>query len=110
MGNRSRDLTLNRKYISNVAVVSLPPERPIRGHIDQLSVDAHAITRSLDTTFHYTRNTELMANLGQIARGAAFVLHHGGAVDHLQISEAGQAGENFILHAVGEIYVIGIWA
>ena len=67
-GNRGRDLALNREYISKVAVISLSPERPIGGHIDQLSVDAHPIARSLDGSFHDTRNTELLADLAQIPR------------------------------------------
>src|SRR5262245_13144095 len=33
-GNRSRDLSLNREYISKVAVISLPPEPPVGRHID----------------------------------------------------------------------------
>src|SRR5438270_503397 len=53
VGNRGRDLTLNREYISNLAVVSLRPKRSIGRYIDQLGVDAHSITRSLDATFHY---------------------------------------------------------
>src|SRR5207248_5018220 len=56
VGNRGRDLTLNRKYISNVAVVTLPPEPAICGHINQLGVDAHPIARSLHGSFHHARN------------------------------------------------------
>src|SRR5947207_269898 len=51
-----------------------------------------------------------MADLAQISRGSAFVLHHRGAADHLQIGDAGQAGENFILYAIGEIRVVRIAA
>src|SRR3954466_15063060 len=89
LSNRHRDLALNGENIGNIAVISLAPERPIRRHIDQLGVDPHPITRSLDTTFHYTANSQLMADLVQIPRGSALVLHHGGAVDHFQIGQAG---------------------
>ena len=64
----------------------------------------------LDGSFHDTRDTKLVADLVEIARGSALVLHHRGAVDHLQISEISQAGENFILYAVGKIDVIWIRA
>src|SRR5205823_5326206 len=62
-GNRGRNFTLNREYVRKVAVVRLPPECPVGGHIDQLGVDAHPIARSLNASLHHTRNTELVADL-----------------------------------------------
>jgi hypothetical protein len=41
-----------------------------------LSVNAHPIARSLDASFHYMCNTELLADLAQVARGSTLVLHH----------------------------------
>src|SRR5947207_629835 len=89
LGNRSCDLTLNREYIGDIAVITLSPKPSIGGDIDQLSVDAHPIARSLDGSFHHTRNTELLADLAQVARDSAFVLHYRGAADHFQIGQAG---------------------
>jgi hypothetical protein len=46
----------------------------------------------LNTSFHRIRYPEFVADLAQIARNAALVLHHRGAVDYLQIGDPGQVG------------------
>src|SRR6266700_4216437 len=56
VGNRGCDLTLNREHIRKVAVISLPPYLCVGARIDQLRVDAHAITRALNASFHRIRD------------------------------------------------------
>ena len=56
------------------------------------------------------RHPELLADLPHIARHSALVLQYGCAPDHLQICDPGQVRQNFVLHAIGEINVIGIEA
>ena len=56
------------------------------------------------------RHAKLLPNLAQIARCAALVLHDAGAADHFQVRDSGEVGEDFILHAVGEISVLFITA
>ena len=48
------------------------------------------------------RHAELLADLAQIARRAALVLHHGGAADHFQVGDLRQVGQDLVLHAIGE--------
>ena len=106
VGNRLCDLTLNRKHIRKIAVISLCPQLSVGACIEQLRVDAHAIARTLDTSFHDMRDPELLADLAQIARHVALVLHHRRAADYFQIGDRGQVGQNFVLDAVGEISVL----
>ena len=47
-------------------------------------------------------HAELLADLAQIARRAAFVLHHARAADHFQIGNLGQMGQDLVLDALGE--------
>ena len=51
-------------------------------------------------------HSKLLPNLAQIARDAALVLHHRTAADHFQIGDLCQIGENFVLHSVGEEFVL----
>src|SRR5439155_21043660 len=57
ISNRLRDLALNRKHVRQIAVISLPPQVPVRARINQLRVDAYPITGALNTSFHYMRHT-----------------------------------------------------
>ena len=56
------------------------------------------------------RHPELLADLTQIARHSALVLHHGCAPDHFQIGDPGQVRQNFVLHAIGEKGVVRVAA
>ena len=78
----------------------------VGARIDQLRVDAHAIAGALNASFHDMRDTELLADLAQIARDPAFVLHHARAADHFQIRDLGEVGQDFVLHAIGEERVL----
>ncbi len=53
--------------------------------IDQLRVDAHAISRALNTSFYHVRDSQLLRDLAQIACNATLILQHGGAADNFQI-------------------------
>ena len=48
------------------------------------------------------RNPELLADLAQIARRVALVLHDARAADHFQISDLREVGQDLVLHALGE--------
>src|SRR6266542_5681823 len=82
IGNRLCDLTLNREYIREIAIVSFSPEMPVSARINQLRVDAHAIANALYASFHHMCHAELLADLVQIPRHSALVLHRRGAADH----------------------------
>src|SRR4029077_13292433 len=110
LGNRLRDFTLDREDIGQIAVVGFRPEMRFGPRVDQLRVDAHAIARALNASFNHIRDSQLLRDVAQIACNAALILQNGGAADHLQVGNSGKASEDFILYAIGEIYVIRISA
>ncbi len=79
---------------------------PVGSRIDQLRVDAHAIARALNASFHDMRDAELLANLAQVAREPRSCIALRGAADHFQIRDLGQISQDFILHAICEISVL----
>src|SRR6266480_167453 len=104
--NRHRDLTLNRKYIGKVAVISLRPELPVGSRIDQLRIDTYAIGSALNASFQYMRHAECRTNFAQVAWSAGLILHCRCAADDFQVGDPGKAGQNFILDAICEIGVL----
>jgi hypothetical protein len=51
VGNRFRNFTLNRENVGKIAIVSLSPEMRIVARVDELRVDADAISRPLHAAF-----------------------------------------------------------
>src|SRR5712692_371015 len=51
-------------------------------------------------------DAELLTDLAQVALPASFILHDRSAADHFQVRDLCQVGQNFVLHAVGEIGVL----
>ena len=58
--------------------------------IDQLRIHAHAIGRTLHAALEQMGHAKLLADLAQVARDAALVLHDAGATDHLQVRDLRQ--------------------
>ena len=56
------------------------------------------------------RDAELLADLAQIARRAALVLHDARAADHFEIGDLREVGQNLVLHAIGEKGVLFVAA
>src|SRR5438132_8743007 len=83
---------------------------PVGTRIDQLRIDAHAISRALNASFQHMRYPELFPDLAQIARDPAFVMHHRGPADHFQVRDSCPIGQNFVLHAIGEKRVCFLFA
>ena len=61
----------------------------VGARVDQLRIDAEAITGALHRTFHDVSDTELLADLAHVAFGPGLVLTHAGVADHLQIGDLG---------------------
>ena len=56
------------------------------------------------------RDAELLPDLAQVPRGCILVLHNAGATDHFQVRNLGEIGQDFVLHAFGEISIVRIAA
>ena len=72
--------------------------------LDQLDIDPDPLAVFLDAPLEDMGDTQLAGDLRQVV-GRAFVMLGGGARDHFQVSDLGQAGQDFILDAIGEISV-----
>ena len=78
--------------IGQIAIVGLRPQMRVGPRIDQLRIYPHFVGRALHTAFDDMRHAELLPDLAQIARRAAFVLHHRRAADHFQIRDLREVG------------------
>jgi hypothetical protein len=76
----------------------------IIGCLDQLDVHAHGVAALLHASFQNVGDPKLLGDFGQVFR-RAFVLLRRSARDHLQIRDLGQAGQDFLLNAVGKVRV-----
>ena len=70
--------------------------------VDQLRIHPHFVGRALHAAFDDMCHAELLADLAQIARRAALVLHDARAADHFQVGNPGQMGHDLVLDALGE--------
>src|SRR5687767_8938753 len=81
----------------------------VRLRFDELDVDADAVADFLDAAFDDVRDSELPRDLRQLFRPGAISVR-GSARNHLQVSDLGQAGNDFVLDAIGEIGVRLVFA
>ena len=77
----------------------------IVGGFDQLHVHPHRVAALLHAAFQDVRHAKLAGDLGQVFRRALVMLGRG-ARDHLQIGDLRQAGQDFVLDAVGKVGVL----
>ena len=77
----------------------------IGARIDQLRVDAHAITRASHRSLENMCDAKCSPNLAQIAR-ARSILPNGSATDDFKIGNFGQVRQNIVLHTVGKVGVL----
>ncbi len=78
----------------------------VRPRVDELSVDANTIRRALHTSFDNMRDAELLPDLSKIAIARRFVAHHARAADHFEVGHFREIGQDFVLHAVGEVGIL----
>ena len=78
------------------------------GHrVDQLHIDAHLIVRFLHAAFEDMHDSELFRDLRQVVGRALEALRRG-ARDDFQVGYLGETCQDFLLHAFGEISVVGV--
>ena len=88
--------------IGQIAIVGLRPQMRVGPRVDQLRIYPNLIGGTLHAAFDNMCDAELLADLAQIARRAAFVLHDARAADHFQVGNLCQMGQDLVLHALGE--------
>ena len=110
-GNRDSlgQFALQAEEIKQFAIEGIRPDVRIRARIDQLDVDAHAISRAPHRAFQNVSHSEGQADLAQVAR-ARFVLANRSPADDFQVGDLGQVREDIILDAIREILILLIVA
>ncbi len=100
---------LDGKKIGQFAIESLGPNMGVGARVDQLRIHPHPIAGTSHRAFQHMGNAERFADLAQVARAGSILLHRGSA-DDLQVRDLRQAGENVVVHAVGEEGVLPVVA
>src|SRR5271165_4471229 len=103
------DLVLQRKQVARVAVEA--PGQHMRAGlgIDQVRVDADLVARPSNASFQHVAHTKLAPDLLHID-AVALVREARIAGDYEQPADARQRGDDFLDHAVGEIFLVRIAA
>ena len=96
------DLVLDGKDIVQVAVIGLGPNAMPIGRVDQLSRDAHAVAGLAHAALDDMCDTQPMPNLLYVRRRVARC-HRGFACNHEQLAKPGQAGNDVLGDAAGEV-------
>ena len=98
---------MDGEKIRQFAIESFGPNVGIGPRVDQLRIHPHPVARSAHRAFEDVGDAERFADLAQVAR-AGPVLLHGSPADHFQVRDPGEAGENVVVHAVGEECVLAV--
>src|SRR5439155_24662795 len=77
LGDRFRNLALNRKDISQFSIEGFSPKMRVSEGVDKLHIHANLIIRFLHASFEDVRDAELLRDLGKIVRCAFEVLRRG---------------------------------
>jgi hypothetical protein len=104
IGDGLRDLALDREDVLDVAVVALRPQVVVGGGLDQLHVDVHLVAGLLHAALENRGDAELHRD-GLEILGLRLVALGRGAGNDLEVADAGQAREDLVLHAAGEVLV-----
>ncbi len=107
-GDGLGNFALHRKKLRDLALVFLGPKMGLCPRLDQLRFDAQVVAFPLHAAFEEMGDPEFLADLARVARFAGLVETGRGAADHFQVGDSGQIGENFFLHAGGEVGVVRV--
>ena len=109
IGEAGDDLVLHVEEIGDGLVEALGPEVRAGLGVDQLHVDAHAVSAALHAAFEHIAHVELAADLLQVD-GLALVGEGGVAADDEGAGNAREVGRQALGHAVDEIFLLRIAA
>jgi hypothetical protein len=88
---------LDEEDIGQIAIVVCAHRCASVPGIDQLRVHPHFIGGALHAAFDDMRHAQLLADLPQIARCTAFVLHHRHPTNHFEIRDLCEVGQDLVL-------------
>ena len=102
-------LGLDGEEIGQLAIECLRPDVGVGPRIDELGIHPDAIAGASHRAFEDMRDAERFADLAQVARAGAILLHRS-AADHFQVGDPRQTGENVVVHAFSKESVLAIVA
>ena len=99
-----REFALQSEKVCRFAIECIGPDMVVGSRVDQLRIDAHAISRSSHRAFENVCDTEGSADLAQMARACAVLPTD---VRLMTLRSATLAGStNVVLYAVGKVSVL----
>ncbi len=84
-----------------LSVIDLSPSMLVALRVDELHVDSHPVSGSLNTAFQYIGDPQLVGDLPDMLL-RVFVPHHGGAGYRLEAGDLVEMRENVVMDAVDE--------
>ena len=106
-GRWRADLNLNGEHIGDFAVVTFGPQMHAGRCVDELDVDADALTRSPDTSLEHVTDTELASDPAYVCCLAA-VLEARIARDDEQLAGTRQLGNHIVGDPIGKILLLDL--
>ena len=107
LGYLSRGFRLHRQNVAHIAVVTSGPQVPVRGAVDQLCANPHAVSHSFHGAFHQCIHAKLFADLRR-GFAAVAVMRSRSSRDYSQVRKLRQVGGQFVRHSVRKISLAGI--
>ena len=101
-----RKIGLDGEDISQIAVVIFRPNVLVTICVDQLHAHSDAVADSTDAAFQKRGYAQRFAYFPSVAHGIAAIRHDRHARDNLQIADLRKIGQNIVLDAVGEVFVL----
>lgn len=83
------------------AIVLLGPDVAVGVGVDELHVDPHPIPHPVDGALHHVTGSQAVGDVAEVLLRVP-ELFHGRAGDDPQIGDAGELGQQIVVHAVGE--------
>ena len=105
----ARDLVLDGEDVSEVPVITVPPDVRVRRGVDQLGRDAHPIVDLPHTALDHVAHPELATHLRDAHR-AALVDEGRVARDDRQAGDPREAGDQVLGQPIGEVLLLRIGA
>ena len=109
VGDLLRHFTLDSEDILQRARVSVRPQVVVRRGVDQLQINQHLIAGLLHAPFQDRGDAELLTDYFQVVRMTRVFLGRGARND-FEVANAGQLGQNHVLHPAGEVSVVLVTA
>src|ERR1700730_6441026 len=107
LGDLTRQIAFQLQNVLDFAVVAFRPNVLVRGGTNQLNANAHAVVDALNGAFKDAVHMKLLSKFRQLLDGA-LVTDYRRARDHLEGTDFGQLGYEFVGKTVGKILLRGI--